>query len=207
MSRPAPLAPQGPSLTLRALVREFLEVFAYGRKALELVWETSRPLTLWLGLLTVLTGALPALVAWLGARIVDAVVAAAGSGGGLAPVLQLVALEGAAVAVLALGTRALSLATTLLREQLGFRVNSLILEKALTLDLEHFEDSEFYDRLTRARREASQRPLSLVQRTFKLAQNIVSLVSFAVLLWHFSPWAVLLLLLAGVPGFIAEARF
>src|SRR5688572_18234224 len=120
MNRPAPLAPQGPALTLRGLVREFLEVFAYGRKALELVWDTSRPLTLWLGLLTVLTGALPALVAWLGARIVDAVVAAAGSGGELAPVLQLVALEGAAVALLALGTRALSLATTLLREQLGF---------------------------------------------------------------------------------------
>ncbi len=50
---------------------------------------------------------------------------------------------------------ALSLCTTLLREQLGFRVNSMILEKALTLDLEHFEDSEFYDRMTRARREAS----------------------------------------------------
>src|SRR5690606_9547005 len=103
--------------------------------------------------------------------------------------------------------RGQSLATTLLREQMGFRVNAMILEKALTLDLEHFEDSEFYDRLTRARREASARPLSLVQRSFTLAQNIVSLASFGVLLWQFSPWAVMLLLLAGLPGFIAETRF
>jgi ATP-binding cassette subfamily B protein len=207
MSRGPPQPPPPQEQKLHQLPREFLQVFGYGRKAMELVWQTSRPLTVWLALLTLLAGALPALVAYLGALIVDAVVAAAGSGGALAPVLELVALEGAAVALLALSTRALSLATTLLREQLGFRVNSMILEKALSLDLEHFEDSEFYDRQTRARREASARPLSLVQRTFKLAQNIISLVSFGVLLWQFSAWAVLLLLLAGVPGFIAETRF
>jgi ATP-binding cassette, subfamily B, bacterial len=189
------------------LPREFFEVFRYGRKALELVWQTSRSLSVWLAMLTLLAGVLPALVAYLGARIVDAVVTASSSGGDILPVLQLVALEGLTVAALALTTRAQSLCTTLLREQLGFRVNSMILDKALTLDLEHFEDAEFYDRLTRARREASQRPLSLVMRSFSLVQNIVSLVSFAVLLFTFSPWAVLLLVLAGVPGFVAETKF
>ena len=186
---------------------EFFEAFRYGRKALDLVWQTSRPLTIWLALLTLVVGALPAMVAWIGAKIVDAVVAAAAGGGAVSPVLELVALEGVIVAVLALATRGLSLATTLLRELLGHRVNVLILEKALTLDLPHFEDSEFYDRLTRARREASQRPLSMVVRSFGLAQNIVSLVSFAVLLFGFSPWAVALLVLAGLPGFVAETRF
>ena len=189
------------------LPRELLETFRYGRKALELVWQTSRSLTIWLGLLTVLVGALPALVAFLGGLIVNAVVAAAAGGGELRPVLELVLIEGGAVAALALCTRGLSLSTTLLREQLGFRVNSMILDKALTLDLEHFEDSEFYDRLTRARREASQRPLSLVLRSFSLVQNLVSLASFSVLLFHFSPWAVLLLVCAGLPGFVAETRF
>jgi ATP-binding cassette subfamily B protein len=207
MARIPPAPPPTEKLALHQLPREFLEVFAYGRKAVELVWATSRSLTLWLAVLTLLLGALPALVAFIGARIVDAVVAAAGSDGALAPVLELVALEGLVVALLALASRGHSLASTLLREQLGFRVNSMILEKALTLDLEHFEDSEFYDRLTRARREASMRPLSLVQRSFTLAQNLVSLASFGVLLWQFSPYAVLLLLLAGLPGFIAETRF
>jgi ATP-binding cassette subfamily B protein len=83
----------------------------------------------------------------------------------------------------------------------------MILEKALTLELTQFEDSEFYDKLTRARREASSRPLSLVMRTFGLLQNAVSLVSFAGLLIRFSPWAVVLLVLAGLPAFLAEARF
>src|SRR3546814_6389801 len=83
----------------------------------------------------------------------------------------------------------------------------MILEKALTLQLAHFEDSEFYDKLTRARREASSRPLSLVNRTFGLVQNAISLVSYGVLLTQFSPWAVLVLVLAGLPAFIAETRF
>jgi hypothetical protein len=65
----------------------------------------------------------------------------------------------------------------------------MILEKALTLELAQFEDAEFYDKLTRARREASTRPLSLVMRTFGLAQNAVSLASYGVLLVQFSPWA------------------
>jgi ATP-binding cassette, subfamily B, bacterial len=86
-------------------------------------------------------------------------------------------------------------------------VNVMILEKALTLELQHFEDSEFYDKLTRARREASSRPLSLVMRTFGLGQNLISLLSFAALLVRFSPWTVLILLMAGLPAFIAEAKF
>jgi energy-coupling factor transporter ATP-binding protein EcfA2 len=83
----------------------------------------------------------------------------------------------------------------------------MILEKALTLQLAHFEDSEFYDKLTQARREASSRPLSLVNRTFGLVQNAVSLSSYAVLLFAFSPWAVLILIGAGLPSFFAEAKF
>jgi ATP-binding cassette subfamily B protein len=83
----------------------------------------------------------------------------------------------------------------------------LILDKALTLELEQFEDSEFYDKLNRARQEASIRPLSLVNRTFALAQNAVALVSYAGLLLNFSPWAVAILVVAGLPAFVAETKF
>ncbi len=122
-------------------------------------------------------------------------------------VIALVVLEGALVAAIAAAQRGLSLCQSLLRAQLGQRVNVMILEKALTLELRHFEDSEFYDKLTRARREASSRPLSLVMRTFGLVQNGISLVSYGTLLAHFSPWAVAVLLLAGLPAFVAEAKF
>jgi ATP-binding cassette subfamily B protein len=188
-------------------VRGFFGVFRYSRRALELVWSTNRALTVALALLTLLAGILPASVAYVGALIVDAVVAAMRSLDGARHVVQLVALEGVLVAAIAAAQRGLSLCQSLLRAQLGQRVNVMILEKALTLELQHFEDSEFYDKLTRARREASTRPLSLVTRTFGLVQNAISLASYAALLAHFSPWAVAVLLCAGMPAFVAEAKF
>jgi len=193
----------GEALTLRG----FFGVFRYSRRALELVWSTNRTLTVALALLTLVAGVLPAGVAYVGSLIVDAVVAAMRSGGVAMRVVELVALEGALVVAIAAAQRGLSLCQSLLRAQLGQRVNVMILEKALTLELLHFEDSEFYDKLTRARREASTRPLSLVTRTFGLVQNGISLVSYGLLLARFSPWAVAVLLVAGLPAFVAEAKF
>ena len=205
---PAPTSSQGSLATLRALP----EVFQYTRHALELVWATSRPLTIALALLTLVAGIVPAGIAFVGALIVDAVVAAIAvhsetGAVDLTTVLGYVALEGLLVAALAATQRGLSTCQSLLRAQLGQRVNEMILEKALTLELRHFEDSEFYDKLTRARREASTRPLSLVMRSFGLVQNGIALVSYGTLLWQFSPWAVLVLLIAGLPSFVAEAKF
>jgi len=205
-SRRARAAPEaGESVTLQG----FFGVFRYSRRAVELVWSTNRGLTVALALLTLVAGILPASVAYIGSLIVDAVVKAmtASQGKNPAHVVALVALEGALITAIAAAQRGLSLCQSLLRAQLGQRVNVMILEKALTLDLGHFEDSEFYDKLTRARREASTRPLSLVTRTFGLVQNGISLASYAALLSHFSPWAVVVLMLAGLPAFIAETKF
>jgi len=195
-----------------ALQRGFFEVFAYGRRALELVWTTNRVLCIALVVLTIVAGVLPAGIAYVGALIVDAVVRAGAlhrqSGvTALGSVLTFVAFEALLVAGTSIAQRGISLAQSLLRAQLGQRVNVMILEKALTLELRHFEDSEFYDKLTRARREASSRPLSLVMRSFGLFQNLISLASFGGLLVRFSPWAVLLLLAAGLPAFFAETKF
>ena len=192
--------------------RSFAGVFRYGRHALELAWTTSRALTLALAVLTLVAGVLPAGIAWIGARIVDSVVSAIRDYPALGaavyePVLGYVALEALLVAALAAAQRGLATCQSLLRAQLGQRVNTMILEKALTLELAHFEDSEFYDKLTRARREASSRPLSMVMRTFGLAQNVVSLASYGAILVHFSPLAVAILALAGLPAFFAEAKF
>jgi len=183
-------------------------VFGYSRRALDLVWTTSRRLTLALAVLTLVAGVLPAVVAYIGQLIVDTVVAAMNSPEHeIREVLWLVSMEAVVVTLIAASQRGLSASQSLLRALLGQRVNVMILEKALTMQLENFEDSEFYDKMTQARREASRRPLSLVNRTFSLVQNGISLVSYAVLLFAFSPWAVVILIGAGLPSFFAEAKF
>ncbi len=182
-------------------------VFAYSREALSLVWTTSRSLTIWFGVLTLVAGLLPAAIAWVGQLIVDAVVAAINGEGDAQEAITYVIWEGGLFLAVTAAQRGISLCQSLLRAQLGHRVNVLILDKALTLSVAQFEDASFYDKLTRARREASSRPLSLVNRTFALIQNAISLVSYAVLLVQFSVWAVLILVLAGLPSFIAETKF
>jgi ATP-binding cassette subfamily B protein len=189
------------------LFTQFRPLLTYGRRALALVWATSRLLTLALAALTLVAGLLPAAIAWVGKLLVDSVVLAIDLGQMSDQIWLWLGLEAVLVAAMAATQTGLSIANNLLRAQLGQRVNVMILEKAQTLELAQLEDAEFYDRLTRARREASSRPLALVQKTFGVIQNGIAILSFSGLLLAFSPWAVLLLILGGMPAFFVEAKF
>ena len=190
-------------------IRQSLSVFRYSSKALTLVWNTSQALTVTLAVLALVGGLLPGAVALVGKSIVDSVVLANRSGLTIdrQTAINYVCLEAIAIVLLAASQKGLVVCQSLLRVLLAQRVNELILEKALTLDLTHFEDSEFYDKMSQARSQASSRPLSLITRTFGLCQSALTLLTFSGLLWQFSGWAVLVLIVAAIPSFIAETRF
>ena len=190
-------------------IRQSLSVFRYSSKALALVWTTSHALTVALAVLALVGGLLPGAVALVGKLIVDSVVLANRSGLTIdrQSAINYVCLEAVAIVLLAASQKGLVVCQSLLRVLLAQRVNELILEKALTLDLAHFEDSEFYDKMSQARSQASSRPLSLITRTFGLCQSALTLLTFSGLLWRFSGWAVLVLIVAAIPSFIAETRF
>jgi ATP-binding cassette subfamily B protein/ATP-binding cassette subfamily C protein len=116
-------------------------------------------------------------------------------------VLELLLMLGSTTA-----NRGLAFLRELMRATLGNVVNVQILEKALSLELRHFEDADVYDKMQNARREASSRPLSLVLQVFAIAQNAISLAAYAVLLIRLSPWSVLVLVAASIPAFISETR-
>ena len=190
----------------------FLGVFRYSAVAMRIVWDTSAPLMIAMALTTLIVGLLPAAIASVGGLFVDAVAGALGSAGSAAEVarseaLTFVYIEVGLVLLMTAAQQANTVCQAVLRVLLGNKINVMILEKALTLELAHFEDAEYYDKLVRARREASSRPLSLVTKTFDLLRNVISLIAIGVFLFQFSPYAVLLLSIAGVPAFIAEAKF
>jgi ATP-binding cassette, subfamily B, bacterial len=190
-------------------VRQSLSVFRYSRKAVDLVWTTSHTLTISLAMFTLAGGLLPSAIAFVGKLIVDYVVLANRTGLQIdrQQALLYVGLEAVAIVLLAATQKGLVVCQSLLRVLLAQRVNESILEKALTLDLAHFEDSEFYDKMSQARSQASSRPLSLITRTFGLCQSALTLITFSGLLWRFSGWAVVVLIVAAIPAFIAETRF
>ena len=75
------------------------------------------------------------------------------------------------------------------------------------MDLAFFEHPDYYDRLQNARREGSYKPVELINDTFQIVQNMITMISFAALMLRFSPWLVLILLATSIPAFIAETRF
>ncbi|MEZ4299628.1 MAG: ABC transporter ATP-binding protein/permease [Polyangiaceae bacterium] len=198
MSPPREL-PTPPPLPLGARLRAS---FAHVPRTVGLVWRASRKGTIALGFLTVAASLLPLAVAAVAKLIVDAVLAHRGD---LA--LRWIVLEAALVALQAGAMRGLGLVRSVLGARLGLDINVEILEKALTLELSHFEDPEVYDRLTRARREASARPISVVLDTFQIVQNAVTLAGYVVLIASYSGWVVLGLVAATIPATVAEMKF
>ena len=207
MSPPAP-PPSSPPLSLRQRLASAGSLARQLPGTFRLFWSASPRGALVLGLLTLVAALLPAAIAWVGKLIVDGVVASARSGdaAGQAAVLRLVLLEFGLMAVSASVERGLSLTRELLRAKLGNLINVRILEKAMALELRHFEDSDLYDKMQNARREASSRPLSLVLEAVSILRNVITLSTYAALLVSLSPWSVGVLVLASIPAFIAEAR-
>jgi ATP-binding cassette subfamily B protein len=107
----------------------------------------------------------------------------------------------------AANSQARTFAEHILHAQVVLRLNTLIIRKALELDLTHFENPDYYDKLQNARREADWRSLQIVNGGFYVIQNIITLVSFAALLVRFSPLLALILFAAMLPAFIAQSRY
>ena len=167
-----------------------------------LVWHSSRGATLALAALTLVSAVLPLGVAYAGKGIVDGVVAVSSE-----RTLRWVLIELGIVGGQALTQRGLAFIRTLLGARLSVDINVMILEKALSLELRHFEDGRFYDSLTRARREASYRPLSVVTEGFQLVQNSLTLIGYLALILRYSAWAALALFAASVPAALVEMYF
>ncbi len=171
-------------------------------QALRMAWQSSpRAATLWMVLLA-LSAILPLCVAWVGKSIVDAVVAH-----DLRRALSWVGVELGLMMGMGAAQRGSAVARQLMGTRLGLAVNVTILKKTLTLQLKHFQDPSFYDQLTRARREASYRPLALTSEGLNLLSALVTLLGFVALLLSFSPLAVCVLLVAAFPAALAELRF
>jgi ATP-binding cassette subfamily B protein len=181
------------------------------RRAFALVWQAHKPSAVAM-LATTLVGALiPPAQAWVGKLIVDGVVNAintqVGAEVGLQAVLPYLAMEFVLIVLQAANTQARKYAEHILHSQINLHINTRIIRKALSLDLSHFENAEYYDKLENARREADWRSLQIVNDGFYIIQNTISLLSYGVLLLRFSPWLALILFVATIPAFIAQSRF
>ncbi len=190
--------------------RRLRQSFTHTPQAVRFVWRTNRWATVGLGLLTVGGALLPATQAWVGKLIVDGVVASIQSAQDAEQVRKVfiyLVLELVLFLLSAAFNHGRRLIQQLIQLQLANRIRGEIIGKALTLDLAYFEDSDFYDRLQNARREGGYKPVELINDTFLIIQNMLTLISFALLMLRFRPWLVIILLITSIPAFIAETRY
>ncbi len=183
-----------------------------------LIWRTSRALTAGSAVVRLAKATLPVLTLYVGKLIIDEVVQLAGAGGltggwddwrrdaRLHQLGWLLAAEFALAFVSDVLGRVISLLDSLLAERFNIATSVRLMQHAARLDLQDFEDSETQDKLERARRQASG-GMALMSRLMGQAQELVTIVSFAAGLALFSPWLIVLLLVALLPSFLGEAHF
>jgi ATP-binding cassette, subfamily B, bacterial len=215
---PAGRTPGGPSLTNTRTLKERVGALRHLWPFLAMVWRTSPQLSAASMLLRLLRALLPIVALYVGKLIIDDVVLLVQVPdkpatlqqwlrSGLLSRLGVLLLAEFAVAVLndVLG-RVVSLVDSLLSERVSNASSVRLMEHAATLDLEDFEDADFQDQLERARRQTSGR-MALIAQLFSQAQDIVTVATLAAGLVVYSPWLIVLLLVALVPAFVGEAHF
>src|SRR5262245_7054362 len=206
-----PKDPTEPAKPWRERLQDVRAAYSNIPGAFRLVWGADKRSTLLMALLTLISAVLPATQAWVGKLIIDSVIGSinrgAGPQAGLQAALPFLAFEFGLLLANAVIAQLRRLAEHVLNARLAHHINSAVIRKALALDLQYFEDASFYDKLQNARREADFGALGIINGSFAVAQNVITLLSFAAILLTFNPLIALILFGATIPSFVAQSRY
>ncbi len=174
---------------------------------LKLVWESGR-LVVTLGLVfRVVLALLPIALLWVTKLIIDLIVHVRTANQPVTNHLWwLVALEFSLAVFSSLLSRTIDYLDALLADKYTRYVSIRVMEHAAALDLIAYEDPVFYDRLERARVQATDR-LGMIQSIGRLVQQVVTTISLSISIILFSPWLLLLLVAGVLPAFLGESHF
>jgi ATP-binding cassette subfamily B protein len=186
--------------------RAQIAALRYVPALIRLMWQTHRGFTLAMVGLRLVRAFIPLATLWVGKLIIDAVVALREAPEDFSRLWQLVALEIAIVLAGEMLARASVLVESLLGDLFSNYTNVRMMAHAATLDLYHFEDPTFYDRLERARRQTTNR-IGLLAQLLTIGQDVLTLLSLSAALFVYSPWLLLVLVVAVLPSFLGEMHF
>lgn len=177
---------------------------------MELVWTAARGWTsAWIAVLLI-QGILPVATVYLTRTVVNLLLPALRAGATWETMRPLMVAAALIVAVL-LVSEALRGMTGWLRaaqsDLVQDHISNLIQRKSASVDLAFYESPEFYDHLHRARAEASQRPIALVESLGSLLQNGITLIAMLAVLLRYGPWLPAALLVSTLPALYVVLRY
>ncbi len=175
-------------------------------QVLHFVWESGPSVVFWNIAIRVLVAFLPVGIGIIGRYIIDGVNRIRMHQSLPPHFWWLVGAEMALAVITGIMLRAVDYFDNLLADRYTHHVSVEVMRKAAALDVTVYEDPVFYDRLERARVQATDR-LAMIQQMGRLIQQTVTAIAFSAVLIKYSP-SLLLLLVAGiVPAFLGESHF
>jgi ATP-binding cassette subfamily B protein len=174
---------------------------------LHFVWESGRSVVV-LGLVArIVASLLPPALFWVSKLIIDTIFQIVTRH---LPISQrlwwLVAVEFALAVATGLVGRLIDYSDALLAGKYMNHISVRVMEHAASLDLLAYEDPVFYDKLERARVQATDR-LYMIQAIGRLIQQVITTITLSISIMVFSPWLLLLLIIGVIPAFIGETHF
>src|SRR5580658_10589913 len=160
--------------------RERLSALRNVPAVLKIVWD-SGPAVVALGLVARLFASLlPVALLWITKLIIDRIVQAVSTHQPLQPRFwYLVAAEFSLAVLTSILTRAIDYSDSLLADKYTRHVSIQVMKQAAGLDLLTYEDPVFYDRLERARVQATDR-LYMIQAIGRLIQQVITTITLSV---------------------------
>ncbi|MGC2478373.1 MAG: ABC transporter ATP-binding protein, partial [Candidatus Sulfotelmatobacter sp.] len=174
---------------------------------LRIVWESGRTVVVLGVVFRVVASVLPLGLLWITKLIIDILVRAHTTHEPVGTRLWwLVAAEFSLAVFGSVVSRGVDFLDALLADKYTRHVSVLVMKHAAQLDLTAYEDPVFYDRLERARVQATDR-LGMIQSIGRLLQQVITTISLSVAIMLFSPWLLLMLVACVVPAFLGESHF
>ncbi len=177
-------------------------------RLLRMIWQTHPRMAATNIVLRLIASVFPPVMLYIGKLIIDEVVIMVNTHGqhDINQLWTWVSIEFGLAVLLDILNRVINLNDALLGDLFANKSSVQIIEHAAKLDLYQFENPTFYDKLEKARQQTGGRTYMMTQVLAQL-QAIISFVMLAIGLAIFSPWLIVVLLLAAIPSFIAESRF
>ena len=174
---------------------------------LRIVWEAGPAIVVFGLLFRLLGSVLPIALLWITKLIIDGIVASVSHHQHVPPRFWwLVGGEFGVAIVAGVLSRAIDFLDALLADRYTRHVSVAVMRHASELDLTAYEDPIFYDRLERARVQATDR-LAMIQSIGRLIQQAITAVTMSISIVVYSPWLLLLLIAGVLPAFLGESHF
>ena len=174
---------------------------------LRFVWESGRTVVVFGLISRVIAALLPLALFWVSKLIIDTIYNILTRHQPLGTGLWwLVGAEFALAVATGVVGRVIDYLDALLAGKYTHHVSVRVMEHAAGLDLVAYEDPAFYDRLERARVQATDR-LYMIQAIGRLIQQVITTITLSISIMLFSPWLLLLLIVGVLPAFVGETHF